>query len=114
MSFIRAWGGLSISARPMSAPSPTTSPRRTPSSARRCSSTSTWSAEGITMHVTLVHVQVKPDHVQDFINAACANHIGSVKEAGNRRFDILQSADDPARFVLYEAYASPEDAAAHK
>ncbi|OGI40752.1 MAG: antibiotic biosynthesis monooxygenase [Candidatus Muproteobacteria bacterium RBG_16_64_10] len=66
------------------------------------------------MHVTLVHVQVKPDHVQDFINAACANHIGSVKEAGNRRFDILQSADDPARFVLYEAYASPEDAAAHK
>ncbi len=66
------------------------------------------------MHVTLVHVQVKPDHVQDFINAACANHTGSVQEAGNRRFDILQSADDPTRFVLYEAYASPEDAAAHK
>ena len=66
------------------------------------------------MHVTLVHVQVKPEHVQDFINAACANHIGSVKETGNRRFDILQSADDPMRFVLYEAYASPEDAAAHK
>lgn len=66
------------------------------------------------MHVTLVHVQVKPEHVQDFINAACDNHIGSVKEAGNRRFDILQSADDPTRFVLYEAYASLEDAAAHK
>ena len=66
------------------------------------------------MHVTLVQVQVLPPHIQDFIIATRANHIHSVKESGNLRFDVLQSADDPARFVLYEAYVSAEAAAAHK
>lgn len=66
------------------------------------------------MHVTLVQIQVLPPHIQDFITATRANHIHSVKEPGNLRFDVLQSADDPARFVLYEAYVSAEAAAAHK
>ena len=66
------------------------------------------------MHVTLVHVTVKPGHVGDFIEATRLNHEASVQESGNRRFDVLQSTDDPASFVLYEAYASAEDAAAHK
>jgi autoinducer 2-degrading protein len=66
------------------------------------------------MHVTLVHVHVKPQHVEDFIAATRLNHLASVQEAGNRRFDVLQSPEDPSRFVLYEAYVSAEDAAAHK
>ncbi len=66
------------------------------------------------MHVTLVHVHVKPERVEEFIAATRANHEASVREPGNRRFDFLQSAEDPSRFVLYEAYASAEDAAAHK
>jgi len=66
------------------------------------------------MHVTLVHIHVKPGHVDDFLRASQANHEASVREPGNRRFDVLQSSDDPARFVLYEAYATAEDAAAHK
>ena len=66
------------------------------------------------MHVTLVHVHIKPDHVADFIAASQANHAASIQESGNRRFDILQSPDDPTRFILYEAYATAEDAAAHK
>jgi autoinducer 2-degrading protein len=66
------------------------------------------------MHVTIVHIQVKPEHLPEFIEATRRNHEGSVREPGNRRFDVLQSAEDPARFVLYEAYASAEDAAAHK
>jgi len=66
------------------------------------------------MHVTIVHVQVKPDHVQDFIEACRLNHLGSIQESGNRRFDVLQSAEDPVTFVLYEAYASASDAALHK
>lgn len=66
------------------------------------------------MHVTIVHVRIKPQHVADFIEAARLNHEGSIREPGNRRFDVLQSADDPTRFVLYEACASAEDAAAHK
>lgn len=66
------------------------------------------------MRVTIVHVQVKPEHVHDFIEASRLNHEGSVRETGNRRFDILQSADDSTKFVLYEAYVSAEDAMAHK
>jgi autoinducer 2-degrading protein len=66
------------------------------------------------MHVTLVHVTVKPGHIDDFIEATRHNHEASTQEPGNRRFDVLQSSDDPGQFVLYEAYASAADAAAHK
>lgn len=66
------------------------------------------------MHVTIVHVSVKPEYIEDFIEASRANHEQSVKEPGNRRFDVLQSRDDPAKFVLYEAYESEADAKAHK
>lgn len=66
------------------------------------------------MHVTLVHIRVKPGHVEAFMAATRANHEASVREAGNRRFDVLQSPEDPTRFILYEAYASAADAAAHK
>ena len=66
------------------------------------------------MQVTIVHVSVKPDHVDDFIEACRLNHEASVTEPGNRRFDVLQSADDPTRFVLYEAYENIAEAARHK
>jgi len=66
------------------------------------------------MQVTLVHVQVKPEHIQEFIEATRENHEASIREAGNRRFDVLQSSEDPGYFILYEAYASGDDAAAHK
>lgn len=66
------------------------------------------------MYVTLVQVHVKPDKVKDFIEASIENARESIKEPGNIRFDVLQSAEDPTKFVLYEAYATREDAAAHK
>lgn len=66
------------------------------------------------MQVTLVHVRVKPEAVDDFIEACRQNHLQSVGEAGNRRFDILRDAADPTRFILYEAYDSAEAAVAHK
>ncbi len=66
------------------------------------------------MHVTLVHVQVRPERVEDFIRATRPNHEGAVLEPGNRRFDLLQDPSDPTRFVLYEAYASSAEARAHK
>ena len=59
------------------------------------------------MHVTLVEVHVKPEHINDFITATRRNHEASIQEPGNRRFDVLQSPDDPARFLLYEVYAGP-------
>jgi len=66
------------------------------------------------MHVTLVHVHVKPEHIADFIAATQVNHSASIEETGNYRFDVLQSPDNPGRFILYEAYLDQEAAAAHK
>ena len=66
------------------------------------------------MHTTIVHVHVKPDCLDVFIEACRLNHEASVNESGNRRFDVLQSSDDETLFVLYEAYATAEDATAHK
>jgi (4S)-4-hydroxy-5-phosphonooxypentane-2,3-dione isomerase len=66
------------------------------------------------MHVAIVHCLVRPESVAAFILACQANHDASTREADNRRFDILQDANDPTHFVLYEAYATAEAAAAHK
>lgn len=66
------------------------------------------------MIVTCVHVHVKPEHIDDFIGASKINHENSVKEPKNIRFDILQSKEDPTRFLLYEAYESADGAADHK
>lgn len=66
------------------------------------------------MIVTAVTVFLKGDHIDDFIEASKANHLGSVNESGNMRFDVLQCKDDPTRFLLYEAYESEDAAKAHK
>ncbi|WP_292993217.1 antibiotic biosynthesis monooxygenase [Nitrosomonas sp.] len=66
------------------------------------------------MYVTIVTVSVKPENVEAFKEACRLNHENSIREPGNIRFDILQSADDPAKFVFYEAYKTQQDAAAHK
>lgn len=66
------------------------------------------------MHVTLVHVKVKPEKLEDFIRETRLNAEGSVREPGNLRFDVLQSPEDPCSFILYEAYRTAEDAKAHK
>lgn len=66
------------------------------------------------MHVTLVDIQVKSEHIEDFIAATAANHQASIQEPGNRRFDVLQDPEDSGHFMLYEAYASVADAAQHK
>ncbi len=67
-----------------------------------------------TMIVTCVHVDVKPEHVEEFVQATRINHENSVMEPDNLRFDVLQSDADPTKFLLYEAYGSEEGARAHK
>ena len=66
------------------------------------------------MIVTAVHVYVKPEYIDEFIRASTKNHLSSIAEAGNMRFDVLQDAGDPAKFMLYEAYENENYAAAHK
>ncbi len=64
--------------------------------------------------VVLVHCHVKPDCVDAFTDACQSNHEGSIREPGVLRFDVLQDAEDPTRFVIYEWYSEEEDAKAHK
>ena len=66
------------------------------------------------MIVTIVSVVVKPDCIEQFMEATIANHRQSVKEKGNLRFDVLQHRENPSEFTLYEAYESDEASAAHK
>jgi autoinducer 2-degrading protein len=66
------------------------------------------------MYVTLVHIHVKAEHVDEFVVACRADHGGSVREPGNLRFDVLRATDDPTRFIIYEAYRDAAAAAAHK
>lgn len=66
------------------------------------------------MIATTVMVTVKKEHIEEFINESILNHQESIKESGNLRFDILQSLENPAYFLFYEAYETQESAAAHK
>jgi (4S)-4-hydroxy-5-phosphonooxypentane-2,3-dione isomerase len=63
---------------------------------------------------TIVHVYVKSEFISQFIEATRYNHEQSIRESGNLRFDILQDATDPTKFVLYEVYLNEQAVAAHK
>jgi autoinducer 2-degrading protein len=66
------------------------------------------------MFVVCVHVLVEPGHVDEFLAASLENAASTIREPGNLRFDVLQQADDPQRFVLYEVYRDEEAGKAHK
>ena len=66
------------------------------------------------MLIVQVQVRVKPECVAAFQAATLANARASLGEPGVARFDVLQQADDPTRFVLVEAYRTADATAAHK
>lgn len=66
------------------------------------------------MLIVHVHVHVLPDQVEAFIAATLANARASIQEPGIARFDVVQQADDPTRFVLVEVYRTAEAPAQHK
>ena len=66
------------------------------------------------MIVVHVHVHVKPEQAAAFKATTIENAQHSVREAGIARFDVLQQADDPCKFVLVEVYRTPEAPAQHK
>jgi quinol monooxygenase YgiN len=66
------------------------------------------------MHIVHVFIHVKPDKLDEFIEATHANAAASLQEPGIARFDFLQQVDERARFLLVEVYRTPEDAAKHK
>ena len=66
------------------------------------------------MLVVHVQVHVRPDGIEAFKGATLANARASRQEPGIARFDVVQQVDDPTRFVLIEAYRTPEAPALHK
>ncbi len=60
------------------------------------------------MYIVHVFVHVKPEHLEAFKAATIENAQHSVKEPGIARFDVIQQADDPTRFVLIEVYRTPD------
>ena len=66
------------------------------------------------MLVVHVHVHVKPEYVEAFKAATLENARLSVQEPGIAGFDVVQHQDDLEKFVLVEAYRTPEAPAAHK
>lgn len=66
------------------------------------------------MYILQVFIKVKPEHIDDFIQATLENARHSIQEPGVVRFDFLQQSDDPTRFTLIEVYRTPEDPAKHK
>lgn len=66
------------------------------------------------MFIVHVHVHVKPEFVEPFIQASLENARNSVQEPGIARFDVIQQLDDPCRFILVEVYKTEEAPARHK
>jgi quinol monooxygenase YgiN len=66
------------------------------------------------MQIVLVHVHVKEEFIETFKQASTDNASHSVKEEGIARFDVIQQADDPTKFILVEVYKTAQAPAAHK
>lgn len=65
------------------------------------------------MHVLMVHIHVKPERLEDFLEIVRDNASNSVLEAGVVRFDVFQQKDDPTRITLVEVYHAAEDYQKH-
>lgn len=66
------------------------------------------------MIIVLIHVHVLAEHIDAFKQASVANAAASCQERGIARFDVMQQADDPSRFIFVEAYRDAAAQAAHK
>jgi autoinducer 2-degrading protein len=66
------------------------------------------------MHIVHIHVHVKPEAVENFKQVTIENGRQSLQEPGIARFDAIQQAEDPTRFVLVEVYRTAEAPAQHK
>ena len=57
------------------------------------------------MLTVIVTLQVRPDKVDEFVDAIHENAVATLKnEPGCLRFDVHRSTEDPNKFVLYEIY----------
>ena len=66
------------------------------------------------MLVVHVHVRVRPDDLEVFLEETRRNAAASLEEPGVRRFDVLRDEGDAGHVVLNEVYVDQSAADAHK
>jgi autoinducer 2-degrading protein len=67
------------------------------------------------MFVMLVKLEIKPALLDEFTVAVLKNAALSIeRDPGCLRFDVLQQADDPKRWVLYEVYDKEQSWVDHR
>ena len=66
------------------------------------------------MFVAAVHVFVRPEAMEDFLQLIQADQEGTLAEPGCVRFDVVRSLEDPHEFLIWEVYLDEEAAAFHK
>jgi len=60
----------------------------------------------------VVDAEIEPDRVEEFLKVIEEDTLGSRKEPGCLRFDVLRASE--TRFFFYEAYKSADDVVFHK
>ena len=66
------------------------------------------------MYIVHVHIDVKTEFIESFIDACRENAQNSINEPGIARFDVIQQVDNLTHFELIEVYRTPSDPAKHK
>jgi autoinducer 2-degrading protein len=66
------------------------------------------------MFVAAVHVFVKPESLDDFMDLILMDQEGTLAEPGCVRFDVVRSTGDPTEFLIWEVYLDEQAAAFHK
>jgi len=61
----------------------------------------------------MLQVEIKTEHVEEFIQVMKADAEGSRQEDGCLRFDFLRHVDNPCKFMTYEVFANAEAVTAH-
>ena len=66
------------------------------------------------MFVAAVHVFVKPEAMDEFMELILADQAGTLAEPGCVRFDVVRSTEDANEFLIWEVYLDEDAAAFHK
>ena len=66
------------------------------------------------MFHVVVRIEVKPEKLESFLELVHVDAVGTRKEPGNVRFDVLRLLDQPTKFALYEVYKDEDAVKAHQ
>lgn len=66
------------------------------------------------MFAMLVEINIKEGKEQEFLDVFERNHIGTRKEPGNLRFDVLRDPEIRTRFYAYEVYVNEQALEEHR